>query len=249
MKGPIKMAQKPLIFAHRGVQSTHPENTMIAFQEAANIGADGIELDVQLSKDGEIIVIHDETLERTTTGNGAVLEHTLLELKNVDAGKKFHHSFKGEQIPTLREVFQWATTNTLLLNVELKNDVIRYEKLEEKVISLISEFNLEKRVILSSFNHDSIALLSDLRPDLEHALLYEYEGQEIAENIQARGASGFHPDFKWLTKEMVREIHNAGYLVRPYTVNNMDDVERMIKYGVDVIITDYPQQAKELVKP
>jgi glycerophosphoryl diester phosphodiesterase len=247
VKGSIHMAYKPLIFAHRGVKSTHPENTMIAFQEAAKVGADGIELDVQLSKDGEVIVIHDETLDRTTTGSGAVLEYTLEELKKVDAGNTFNITFKGEQIPTLREVFEWAMTNNLLVNVELKNDVIQYAQLEEKVIALINEFKLNNRIILSSFNHQSVAQLSRLSPELEHGLLYENKGESIIKDIQQSGANGFHPDFKWLTKEMVQDVHNAGYVVRPYTVNSMEDVQRMIEYGVDVIITDYPEQAKALL--
>ncbi|GGE76685.1 glycerophosphodiester phosphodiesterase [Priestia taiwanensis] len=242
------MAKKPLIFAHRGVKSTHPENTMIAFKEAVNVGADGIELDVQLSKDGEIIVIHDETLDRTTTGKGAVQDYTLEELKQIDAGEKFNTVFKGETIPTLREVFEWATTNKLLLNVELKNDVIHYNELEEKVIALIEEFELHSRIILSSFNHQSIAKLSTLAPELEHALLYEEKENEIVQNIHQNRANGFHPNFKWLTEEMIKEVQQAGFIVRPYTVNNMADVQRMIDYGVDVIITDYPQQAKALLE-
>lgn len=237
--------KQPLIFAHRGVKGTHPENTMIAFREAERVGAHGIELDVHLSKDGEVVIIHDETVDRTTNGSGLVCEHTLQELKQLDAS--FGSSFVGETIPTLREVLEWMQDNMLLLNIELKNDVIRYIELEQKVIDLVREYRMEKRVVLSSFNHHSVAILEALAPDIERAILYHYPIAEPTAEAKIRKASGLHPNFELLTKEFVQKAQEEGYVLRPYTINEPEDLTRMIEYGVDVIITDWPERAFSLL--
>jgi glycerophosphoryl diester phosphodiesterase len=240
--------KQPLIFAHRGVKGTHPENTMIAFREAERVGAHGIELDVHLSNDGEVVVIHDETVDRTTNGKGLVCDHTLQELKQLDAGIHFSSAFQGETIPALREVLEWMQGNTLLLNIELKNDVIRYQELEQKVINLVRTYKMEQRVILSSFNHDSIKLLESLAPNIERAILYHEPLADAIAEAKIRKASGLHPNFVLLTKNFVHKAQEAGYIVRPYTINESEDLARMIEYGVDVIITDWPERAFTLLK-
>ncbi|MFX3625181.1 MAG: glycerophosphodiester phosphodiesterase [Ectobacillus sp.] len=239
--------KQPLIFAHRGVKSTHPENTMIAFLEAERIGTHGIELDIHLSKDGEIIVIHDETLDRTTNGSGLVHQHTLQELKRLDAGRYFNPAFQGEAIPALREVLQWLQTNKLLVNIELKNDIIPYPGLEEKAVALVRELGLENRTIFSSFHHDSIALLAALAPDIDRAILYHHPIADPLQEAAIRKAKGLHPNFQLLTKDFVQEAQAKGYAIRPYTINEYEDLRTMIDCGVDVIITDYPARAFELL--
>ncbi|UOY91269.1 glycerophosphodiester phosphodiesterase [Ectobacillus sp. JY-23] len=235
----------PLIFAHRGVKGTHPENTMIAFREAERVGAHGIELDVHLSKDGEVVIIHDETLDRTTNGSGLVCEKTLDELQQLDAGSYF--GFGGEHVPSLKEVLTWMQGNTLLLNIELKNDMIRYTNLEQKVIHLVREYNMEKRVILSSFNHESVAVLGDLAPDIERAILYHHPLQNPLQEARNYQAHGLHPNFRLLTPEFVLEARQQGYPLRPYTINQPQDLQSMIDLGVDVIITDWPERAFSLL--
>ncbi|WP_129727437.1 glycerophosphodiester phosphodiesterase [Ectobacillus funiculus] len=238
----------PLIFAHRGVKGTHPENTMAAFLEAERVGAHGIELDIHLSNDGEIIVIHDETLNRTTNGTGLAFNYTLQQLKALDAGSFFDHRFAGEQIPSLREVLAWAAGTALLLNIELKNDIIRYPELEQKTVQLVREYGLEDRVIFSSFNHESIELLSSLAPEIHRALLYHEPLPDALIEARRRQASGLHPNFMLLTKEFVQCAQQAGFTLRPYTINEYKDLENMIALGVDVIITDWPSRAFELIK-
>ncbi|WP_290369680.1 glycerophosphodiester phosphodiesterase family protein, partial [Peribacillus simplex] len=142
-----------LIFAHRGSAGTHPENTMSAFKEAARVGADGIETDVQLSKDGEVVIIHDEKLDRTTNASGYVKDRTLMELKTLNASATHKGKLGKEKIPTLEELFIWLYDNQLFCNIELKNTLFLYPGLEEKVIRLIRTYEMEERVILSSFNH------------------------------------------------------------------------------------------------
>jgi glycerophosphoryl diester phosphodiesterase len=242
------MKKKTLVFAHRGTKRTHPENTMAAFKEAERIQADGIELDVHLSKDGEVVIIHDETLDRTTTLSGYVKDFTLQQLKQADAGVTFDSSFAGETIPTLREVFEWAAQNQLLINVELKNDEILYEGLEEKVVALIREYQLEDRIILSSFSHASIEKLKQLASDIERALLYFELPSSIIEMLAEKQEAGFHPNTIGLTKDTVVKAQQLGYTVRPYVANTIEDMKHMIEYGVDAIMSDYPNDVINVLK-
>ncbi|PFZ07874.1 hypothetical protein COL60_18605 [Bacillus pseudomycoides] len=239
--------KKPLIFAHRGVKGTHPENTMIAFQEAERVGAHGIELDVHLSKDDEIVVIHDETVDRTTSGTGLVSEKTVAELQALDAGSHKNPTFNEAKIPTLREVFIWLSTTNLQLNIELKTDVIHYPGIEEKVVDLVREYHLSNQIIFSSFNHDSISLLAEIAPEIPRAILYDEPLSDPIAEAKKREASGLHPNFQLLTKEFVQTAQQQGYVFRPYTINENKDLQTMIDYGVDVIITDWPIRAFELL--
>ncbi|RLQ98289.1 glycerophosphodiester phosphodiesterase [Falsibacillus albus] len=234
------------IFAHRGSAGTHPENTMQSFFEAEKVNADGIELDVQLSKDGEVVVIHDETLERTTNGKGFVKDFNLNELKKLDASYKFKTFLKKPTIPSLREVLEWLTGNGLLCNIELKNGVFPYPSLEEKVISLVREYQLEDRIIISSFNHYSIVYCYRLAPEIQIAPLYS-EGLFMpwvyAKSIHA---GAIHPKLRAAPDEIILSSMENGVAVRPYTVNKKDDMLRLFQINCSAIITDYPAKAIEL---
>ena len=148
------------VFAHRGYSGKYPENTMLAFREAEKTGADGIELDVQLTKDGEIVIIHDETLERTTTGTGWVKDHTLAELKALDASIIKGTAYSPERIPTLEEYCRWVKDTKLVTNIELKTSIVYYPEIEEKTAEMVKAFGLEDRMIFSSFNHLSIVRMA-----------------------------------------------------------------------------------------
>ena len=145
-----------LILGHRGARGHAPENTMASFQAALDMGADGIELDVQMTKDGKVVVCHDHSLERTSNGSGWLVEHTREELRALDFGSWFSPQFAGEKIPTLREVLQWAAPTRLIVNVEIKHGPVIYEGIEEKVSALIRECRMVERVIVSSFYHPSL---------------------------------------------------------------------------------------------
>ena len=236
-----------LIFGHRGYAAIYPENTMTSFKEALNAGADGLELDVQLSQDGELVVIHDPTVDRTTDGTGAVRELTLDQLKKLNAA---NHSktveFAG--IPTLREVMEWLSGTDLLLNIELKNAVYPYKGMEEKVVELIREYHMEERVILSSFNHYSLVYCHRLAPDIETAPLYSdglYMPWVYAESIRAKS---IHPKFRAAPNEIIEQCQQAGIAVRPYTVNRKGDMKRLFKVGCTAFITDDPDLAVRLRK-
>ncbi|MGE7121031.1 glycerophosphodiester phosphodiesterase [Peribacillus sp. NPDC046944] len=236
------------IYAHRGSKGTHPENTMIAFKEALRVGADGIEFDVHLSSDGELVIIHDETLDRTTTLSGYVKDFSAEELKSADAGSKFSEEFHGEKIPFLGEIFEWAKEHTLWMNIELKTDKLPYEGIEKKVVGLIRQHHMENRVILSSFNHQSIENVKTLAPELERALLFEGLPANVEEILAEKKEAGFHPDKNSLTPSIHATAKKLGYKVRPWVANKPEDIERLVKWGVDVIMTDFPEKAITTLK-
>ncbi|RBW70637.1 glycerophosphodiester phosphodiesterase [Bacillus taeanensis] len=237
-----------LIFAHRGASRRCPENTMIAFKTAHKLGAHGIELDVQLSKDGIPVVIHDHYLKRTTNGTGYIKDKTFSELKKLDAGSWFSKTYKNETIPSLEELCEWSNSTDLLLNIELKNQDITYEGLEEKVITLIHRYQLEKRVILSSFNHNSLLTVNNIDAHIKTAPIYKanlYEPWNYAKNLKAKGA---HPHYKTLTKEKIANFHKHRISVRPYTVNNEKVMRTFIQWKVDALITDLPSLGLSVLK-
>ncbi|KWW12578.1 hypothetical protein AS888_09455 [Peribacillus simplex] len=236
------------IFAHRGSKGTHPENTIAAFQKAAETGADGIEFDVHLGADGELVIIHDETLDRTTSLTGYVKDHSSQELKTGDAGVKYAKKFTGERIPFLREVFDWAKGNDLLMNVEIKTDKLAYEGIEQKIIDSIRHHQMEQRVILSSFNHQSIEKVKLLAPELERALLFEGLPDNLEQILRDKQESGFHPDKNSLTEATNEIAKTLGYKVRPWVANEEADIIKLAKMGVDVIMTDFPEMALKALK-
>ncbi|WP_052461883.1 glycerophosphodiester phosphodiesterase [Sporosarcina koreensis] len=232
----------PLIFAHRGASGAFPENTMIAFEEARIAGAAGIELDVQLTKDGQAVVIHDETLQRTTDGTGYVRDFTLTQLKRLDAGSWFAPSYSQERIPALEEVLQWMNRdgNDLRVNIELKNDIIPYDGLEEKVLALIAAYDAEERIILSSFNPDSLKRVRMLNPTIEIGYLIAGVPDLAVETAIRIGADAIHCQTEYALSRYAGEAGQAGLPLRIYTVNRPDVLMRLSEAGVDTVMTDEP---------
>jgi glycerophosphoryl diester phosphodiesterase len=233
------------IFAHRGYSASFAENTLGSFLEAEKAGADGVELDVQLTKDGELVVIHDEKVDRTTSGNGLVKDFLFKDLRKLNANKK---SIQKEPIPALTEVFEWLTSNKLLCNIELKNAFLPYKGMEEKVIQLVRKFDLMDRIILSSFNHYSIVYSYRLAPEIEMAPLFLegiYMPWVYSQAIRARG---MHPRYSTMPDDVMIQTLNNGIAVRPYTVNKEEDMHRLFKINCTAIITDDPVTALKLRK-
>lgn len=193
------------IWAHRGCSYKYPENTLAAFEAACKVeGITGIELDIQLTKDGEIVVIHDETLDRTTNGSGNVRDFTLVELKKLKIPREPFFGIKRyttEKIPTIQEVFEtvkpYCLSNGLLINIELKNSNIRYEGMEQKILSLVSEYSLEDYIVYSSFNPDSILLLRQIQPSVKIAILNSSE-QACLDFAMEHDVDALHPYIKKL---------------------------------------------------
>ncbi|MBO8157062.1 MAG: glycerophosphodiester phosphodiesterase [Bacillaceae bacterium] len=234
-----------LIFAHRGSSATHPENTLSSFQAAHELGADGIELDVQLTNDHVPVVIHDLTVNRTTNGKGQVKDYTFSELQSLDAGSWFDSKWKGERIPSLEEVLDWMKDTSLLLNIELKDGFPRFPELEKNVISLVRRFGIEDRVTLSSFNHYSLVEAKRLAPDMETAVLFMeglYEPWDYARRI---GASALHPYLPAAVPELINGALKRKMPVRVFTVNDEDLMKKFFEAGCS-IFTDDPGRAVQL---
>lgn len=234
-------------FAHRGSSKVCPENTMAAFKKALEQGATGIETDVQLTKDGQMVLIHDETLERTTSGSGWVKDYTLQELRSLDAGGKFDPAFQGEAIPTLDELLELVQDHGIIVNIELKNGVILYEGLEQKVIERVRAFQMEDRVVISSFNHYSLFLCKQLAPEIRTGILYMeglFEPWKYADTLRADALHAYHYA---VLPEFVQGAKASGKVYHPFTVNDVQEMQRLLDAGVDGIITDYPDRLAELL--
>ncbi|PJH93820.1 glycerophosphodiester phosphodiesterase [Bacillus sp. SN1] len=238
------------IFAHRGASGQFPENTMLAFEKGIEAGADGIELDVQLTKDGRIVVIHDERLDRTTSLKGFVKDTVYDVIKTANAAANHNQTDSDIKVPLLEDVLSWAEKKNFLINIELKNSVIRYEGMEEKVLEAVKRFNIEERIILSTFNHESLALCARLAPHIERAALTSDVLYQADRYITSIPASGYHPKLNSpaTADKVLKKMRNSSIKVRPYTVNRPEDMKHLIEAGADGIFTDFPAKALALLK-
>ena len=242
----------PLIVGHRGASAVAPENTLASFRRAIEEGADAIELDVHLTKDGEVVVIHDSSLNRTTNGRGRVREHTLNELKRLDAGCWFHKKFHSEKIPTLAEVFELLPLS-IGVNIEIKADGLenKNQDITDRCIDLIKYFKREKSILISSFQYKFLTRIKLLSPELATALLYDPLHQFSESKIilaKSVGAKYIILNGRYLRKRVIGSIHTNGMMVGEYTVNTKRRFERSIHSGVDIIITDNPRKIKDFQK-
>jgi glycerophosphoryl diester phosphodiesterase len=233
------------IYAHRGASYDAPENTMTAFRKALEQGAEGIELDLQMSKDGRLMVIHDETLDRTTDGTGLVVQYTYDELRRFNAKYKFA-DLSFEPIPVLEDVLELLAGTQVELNIELKNGIVPYERMEEETVRLVKAWGMERRVVVSSFNHYSLVKLSRIAPDIQTAILYSAGLVEPWHYARSIGAKGLHPHFYSVRPEIVAGAHAAGIAIRPYTVDDPVMMRTLIGYGCDAIITNKPSLMKQV---
>ncbi|UZP01982.1 glycerophosphodiester phosphodiesterase [Clostridium botulinum] len=238
--------KKTLNIAHRGFSGVYPENTMLAFEKAIEVGCDGIETDVQLTKDGFLVICHDEQLDRTTTGTGLIKDFTLKELMNFDAGIKFGEEFKGLKIPTLEEFLKYVSDKNIIINIEIKNSIVDYENIEKTTYDLIKKYKLEERIIVSTFNHYSVRRCIRLDKTIKTGVLYYDCIFEPHNYVQMVGGNALHPEYHSVNKEIVEKAHDNNLEVNVYTVNDKDDMKRMMDLGVDAIITNYPNVLKEL---
>lgn len=227
-------------FAHRGFSNRYPENTLLAFRKALEEGVDGIENDVQLTKDGEVIILHDERLDRTTSGNGWVRDYTLAELRELTANGSFGDRFPAQRIPTLREYLELVKDEPVISNIELKTGIFEYRPMERKVAELVREYGLEDRVILSSFNHFTILRMQQLAPELKLGFLSGDWRIGAGEYTRRYGVQCYHPDYHSLTAPAVAELKAHGIEINPYTIDDPADIRDMMQKGVDSVISNCP---------
>ena len=231
------------IFAHRGYSALYPENTMLAFLKAYEVGAHGIELDVRLTRDQEVVVIHDSSVDRTTNGSGAVSELTKDEILRLDAGSWKGLAFENEAIPTLQAVPE-AMGGKLAINIELKYEHPRDRiPLVEQVLELVDRSGYRENIILSSFDFKSIVSVKERMPDIATALIPE-SGMKgfFSRNILKHSihVDALHPALRDVSEKMVKNEHLVHRKVRVWTVNDSYDMMRMERIGVDAIITNDP---------
>lgn len=236
---------QPIIFAHRGASAHAPENTLAAFELALAQGADGIELDVKLSADGHVVVIHDPTTDRTTGAYGRVKDLSLAELRGLNAGSFYSANFSTEKIPMLEEVFE-TFGKKIFINVELTNYNTPRDHLVESVCMLVKKFNVQKHVMFSSFYASNLSKARSYLPEVPCGLL-AFNGLIGAWARSFGFAFGkyaaLHPYLKDVTPQQVQRVHRLKGRVHVWTVNAEEDMRRLFGWGVDAIFTDDPQLA------
>lgn len=240
---------RPLNFAHRGASYEAPANTLAAFLLAAELGADGIELDVQLSRDKETVVIHDSTVDATTDGQGPVREKTLGELRELDAGSWFDAVYARQRIPTLQEVID-VVGHRLLLNLELKSDQMRDDGLAAAVVRTIERNHLSERVVLSSFDPLVVRRIKQLNARLSVGLLYSPDQPWYMRRAWLRrllDLEALHPHYSAVDGDYVRRARAQGYRVHTWTADDPGDMWQLMRQGVDMIITNRPELLRKVL--
>lgn len=242
MKGNGNSAmKKPILYAHRGFSGKYPENSPLAFYKAVEeTSADGIESDVHISRDGELVVFHDATLERTSNGHGFIKDHTYDELLQLDIGAWKSPEFAGQHIWKLGQLLDFCKETGLILNLELKNYEVFYENLEQRVIDEIVARKMEQQVCVSSFNHVSMQLFKTLNTDIETGLLYDKPYLDMDAYVARSNADNMHPRYMLMQyqPEHMQLFHDRGMKVNVWTVDDPDDIRDMLRRGVDGIISN-----------
>lgn len=230
-----------LIIAHRGASRAAPENTLAAMKKAMEFGADYAELDACQTRDGEIILMHDEELERTTGQKGLIWEYTLAELKEFEAGSWFSEEFRGEAIPTLQEVMH-LVRGKMKLNIEIK--VFGHESgMAQKVVDLIRKENFEKECMVTSFDREIIEEVKNIAPGLMTGFIFDedYQGDVFDGNWDALSC-----DRQILDEELIKKAKDKGLKLFIWTVNYPVEMKKLIDLKVDGLITDVPDVLKEI---
>lgn len=236
---------KVKIYAHRGYSARYPENTLASFRAAASYPIEGVELDVHLTKDSELVVIHDETIQRTSNGKGFVKDLTLERLKGFDFGSWFSKEFKGESIPTLGEVLGIFQHTNHRINIEIKTDRFVYGGIEELILKQLIQYNMLERTIVSSFDHEAIKRIKNLRPDLETAALFSNIILQPSDYMKRLQADAMHVSGYYALRKPVRMALEDGFIVRVYTVNREDHALAIASLGAHAIFTN---EVEKMVK-
>lgn len=234
------------IIAHRGASGNAPENTISSFKLALEYGCDGIELDVQQTLCGEVVVFHDWKLERTTNGKGYLRDKTLEELKKLDCGSWFSEKFINEKIPTLDEVLEIIPEN-ILLNIEIKEEYSRENGIEKRILEILNK-RRRNNVIISSFSHNILKNIYRINKEIKLGLLIGGSLTDILMYIKMSGIKFFsyHPEKSFLRNEEVENLLKEGIEINVWTVNDIEDAKILKLMGVTSVITNYPEKIKKI---
>lgn len=240
---------RPLVMAHRGARDVAPENTVTAFRAAVDLGADAVELDITRCASGEIVVIHDDTLDRTSNGSGRVDAQSWDALRELDAGAWFDSRFAGEAIPRLDDVLD-AVEGHVRFNIEIKHQRTGMQPVEQELADNIRRRNLLSDTIVSSFDPGALRRLRRIAPEIPRALLYSRDmpfGLRHAWPRYWLAPQALHPHFSMVDARYVQRAHLSEYRVNVWTANEAADIERMARLGVDAIITDHVTLTRRLL--
>lgn len=226
------------ILAHRGLSANAPENTIVSFRKALEANADGIEFDVQITKDKKLVVIHDEKVDRTTNGHGFVRDYTYGELKLLDAGGWFSEEYSSQRIPSLIEVLELVKDSDSVIHIELKNSFIGHKEMAQKVLEVIEQYNLQSRVVISSFNHQAVKTFNELGCNIETAILFEGVLSNPIEYLKEIGAKSIHTSINSLNPSLLDILKKNNIKVRCYTINSPEDFLYLKGIGIDAVFTD-----------
>lgn len=241
------------IYAHRGNSGFFPENTICSFKKALDLDVYGIELDVHKTKDGVLVVHHDETVDRMFDGKGYIKKLTFEQIKELSLRDEEYKDNPDCKIPTLEEVLELIEPTNLNLNIEIKNNKISYRGIEKDVVALVKKYKMQNRVIISSFNIKSLKKLSKLSKKIKTAYLVDaltFKRKNLSKILKiCKGAkcSYIHPSYDVINKEFVDEAHKKGLLVQVYTVNSITIMRKLMKLKVDGVFTNYPKIINTIV--
>ncbi|ADU29881.1 glycerophosphodiester phosphodiesterase family protein [Evansella cellulosilytica] len=236
------------IIAHRGNKQYYPENTMISFHSAAMYPIDGIEFDLQLTKDEIPVVIHDDKIDRTTNGTGSVSSYTFDELKKYDAGSWFHSRFRGERIPSLEEVVHWAKDKELTLHIELKRQKRKTNRYLHACLQIIDEYNMNESVVISTFFHPYLNVIKQINPAIRTALLTKLPVIKAVKYAKKVNADAIHIRHTFQSSYYYQRWTLNGLPVRAYNVKRLRDALKCQRHNIDAIITSNLKQLTDFIR-
>ena len=246
----LSLLKKPLIAAHRGFRANYPENTRVAFEAAVKAGAHMLEMDVTFTRDKELVIIHDATVDRTTNGTGPVSSFSLKELKQLDAGRWFDSRFTGEQIPTLLEVLDEIDTEKILLNIEIKPVDFSTQgsagDIERDLVHVIKKRNLIPSVLITSFDTGILKSIRRLDRRIPIGLNSKFsEGEDTVKLCKKLDVFSYHPNLAYLNVELIEMLHKSGICVMPYNIETSMEIQQLQKCGADGMCVEDPKMAAE----
>ncbi len=241
------------IVGHRGAMGHAPENTFSSFDEGRHMGAEFVECDVHLSKDNEIIVMHDESVDRTTNGAGLIKNLKLSQIKKLDAGSWYSKKFKGERVPTLKELLEWARHKTALnkyqmgVAIEIKNEPVNYPAMAEKLVQAVNEAGMGARVVVISFDHDVLKQIKKIDPKIATGILYSEPLKNPIQRAIDVQADALFPRRTLITQSLVQKAHQKGLAVATWTVNEVPEMKRLLACKIDAIATNFPDRLNKII--
>lgn len=238
--------ESPVVAAHRGLSSLFPENTMPAFEAALNLGCKMVELDVGVTTDRRFAVIHDATLERTTSGSGRLSEKSYSELSGLDAASKLSRGKISAKIPLLEDVLE-LVKNRACINIEIKSEVYKKgkdnESPEAEIVGLVEKMDMVDQVIFSSFNYEILKRIRKVSKDIHIGILTSGEPRPPVSFTRRIDAYSWHPEHVNLSRKTIKYYKkHTGKKIIPYTINSAKKASKLIKAGIDGFFTDYPQK-------